>query len=139
MEAKQLLGLDIGNARSGLARASSLARLAEPLFSVDTANLLSTIKDFQDSSDLSAVVVGLPRNLDGQDTEQTRRVRNWVDKTKPKLNLPMYWQDEALTSQKARALSSELSTKGSFDEHALAAAIILQDFLDAPEAERALC
>ena len=134
MEAKEILALDVGGKRTGIARASNVARLAEPLMSVSTEQAVSTLKKYLSEHEVEAMVVGLPRNLSGEDTEQTGWIREWVDEAKPKISLPVYWQDEALTSRKAK--SYELRAKSSFDEHALAAAIILQDFLDSAEADR---
>lgn len=136
MEAKEILGLDVGVKQTGVARASNVAKLAEPLMSVPTNEALAALKKYMAEHQVESVVVGLPRNLSGDDTEQTSWVREWVDKAKEKIASPIYWQDEALTSLQARARSSELRAKSSFDEHSLAAAIILQDFLDSAETAR---
>ncbi len=134
MEAKEILALDVGGKQTGIARASNVARLAEPLMSVPTQKAVATLKKYLTEHETEAIVVGLPRNLSGDDTEQTKWVRTWVDKAKPKISVPFYWQDEALTSLKARIKNYELGSKA--DEHALAAAVILQDFLDSAETDR---
>ena len=137
MEISQLLGLDVGHKRIGVARASSLAMLAEPLRTVPTDGALDKLKELVKEYNAATVVVGLPRNLQGDDTQQTAWVREWVDEAKKQIELPFYWQDEALTSAVAEA---ELQThKHSHDVDALAAAIILQDFLDSLESERVPC
>jgi putative Holliday junction resolvase len=128
--------LDVGQARTGIARASAAARLAEPLESLPTTEVMSRLKRLISELDVDTIVVGLPRNLHGDDTAQTVWVRQWADGLKAKIDLPIYWQDEALTSK--QALSYKRDTKSSVDEHALAAAVILQDFLDTPEADRLL-
>jgi putative holliday junction resolvase len=97
---------------------------------------MSRLKRLISELDVDTIVVGLPRNLHGDDTAQTVWVRQWADGLKAKIDLPIYWQDEALTSK--QALSYKRDTKSSVDEHALAAAVILQDFLDTPEADRLL-
>ena len=134
MEAKEILGLDLGAERTGIARASNVARLAEPLMSVPTKDAISTIRKYTSEHQVEAIAIGLPRNLSGEETKQTQWVREWTDKAKQKLAAPAYWQDEALTSKTAN--NYKLKTNNSFDEHALAAAIILQDFLDGAEADR---
>ena len=136
MEAKEILGLDIGAKNTGIARASNVARLAEPLISVPTKDTISTLKKYITEHEVEAIAVGLPRNLASEDTEQTRWVRDWTDKAKQAITVPIYYQDEALTSKKAK--DYELKAKSSFDDHALAAAIILQDFLDGAETNRVL-
>ncbi|HEX5394837.1 MAG TPA: Holliday junction resolvase RuvX [Candidatus Saccharimonadales bacterium] len=136
MEAKEILGLDLGDKRTGIARASSIAKLAEPLKSVAAEEACSVLKRYIAEHDVQAIAIGLPRSLSGADTAQTASARQWVKDAQQKIDVPFYWQDEALTSREARAKSSELRTKSSIDEHALAAAIILQDFLDSAEAQR---
>ncbi len=131
------LSLDVGLKRTGIARASRAARLAQPLVTVPTEKVIANLKNFIEEYNVSAVVVGLPRNLAGDDTRQTTWVRDWVNHAKGKIDLPFYWQDEVLTSRIAKA--SKMSYKRPHDVDSLAAAIILQDFLDAPETERKIC
>lgn len=136
MEAKEILGLDVGMKHTGVARASNVARLAEPLMNIPAKDTLSVLKKYTEEHEVEAIAVGLPRSLVGEDTDQTRWVRDWTDKAKQKITAPLYYQDEALTSEKAK--SYQLKAKGSFNEHAIAAAIILQDFLESAETDRIL-
>lgn len=132
--------MDYGSARVGLARGSSSARLAEPLTTVAEKESIREIIKLAADNHAAGVIVGLPRGLDGNETEQTKLVRNWVQTAKAQMDLPFYWQDEALTSrQVAGKLQKSNSKHQSFDEHAQAAAAILQDFLDTPEEERVRC
>jgi putative Holliday junction resolvase len=137
VDAKQLLGLDVGLKRTGIARASAHARLAEPLFTTPTAEIIKVLKQLIKEYNVGTIVVGLPRNLDGDDTQQTTWVRDWVTHAKRRIGLPFFWQDEVLTSRIAEA--KKLSYKRVHEIDSLAAAIILQDFLDTPEAERKVC
>ena len=144
MEVKQILGLDVGQKHIGIARASTVSRLAEPLTTLKTSEGFGALNQTINKEAAAMVVVGLPRNLSGDDTAQTAWVRDWVDKAKRHIKLPLYWQDEALTSKLAESYGSlragpKLGFKAAADKHSLAAAIILQDFLDAPEAEHILC
>ena len=136
MKNREFLGLDVGIARTGIARASSAAGLAEPLTTVKTDKVLNKLQDIINQESVTAIVVGLPRGLDGDDTDQTRWVRSWVVKAKKQINMLFYWQDEALTSVKAENL--KLAAKNQ-DTDALAAAIILQNWVDTPEAQRVVC
>lgn len=137
MEAKQLMGLDVGQKRIGVARASGVAKLAEPLTTIKTSESLEKLQQIIQEQGTQTIVVGLPRSLRGDDTAQTTWVRTWVDNAKKRIQLPFYWQDEALTSRIAEA--ERQAHKSPHDVDALAAAIILQDFLDAAETERVLC
>lgn len=127
MKPSELIGLDVGQKRTGIARGSSVAKIAEPLKSVQTDKVVAELREMAQNSQLEAVIIGLPRNLNGDDTAQTKWVRQWAANAKKELNIPMFWTDEALTSK---------NTGEDSDEHARAAATILQDFLDTPPAER---
>ena len=131
---QEFLGVDVGSARVGIARGSSLARLAEPLKTVSTQEVIAELKTLAADHLAAAVVVGLPRNLEGNDTAQTQLIRDWVSEAKNHINLPFFWQDEALTTVKAESIGVN-----NHSVDAQAAAIILQDFLDTPEAERVRC
>ncbi len=137
MGPNQILGLDVGEKRTGIARGTMVAGLAEPLATVPADQIFDKLKVLIKEHSTQAIVVGLPRNLSGNETAQTQWVRDWVKNAKAKINLPFYWQDEALTSIQAKDLKPKV--KNQVDEHALAAAIILQDFLDTSEQERAVC
>jgi len=137
VEAKDLLGLDVGQAHTGIARASSVAQIAVPLAGVKTSELIQTLQKLIKDQETEAIVIGLPRNLSSEDTAQTKWVRDWVADAKNQIAVPFYWQDEALTSKIAGL--RQAASKKPMDEHAVAAAIILQDFLDEPVAARVPC
>jgi len=127
-EPKQLIGLDVGQKRTGIARASSIARLAEPLMTVETTELPDRLEDIFKRYDPEVVVVGLPRNLKSEDTEQTRWVRSFVERLKAQFpSIVFHWQDEALTTV---AASQAPDDKNPTEIDARAASIILQDFLN---------
>lgn len=127
----EILALDVGQVRIGLARASSTVRLAEPL---QTLTVGETV--YQDIAAICAerqvgqLVVGLPRNLNGQETAQTKAVQSFVEGLRAVVQLPIAWQDEAVTSRQAEA---ELNRRGKpyekGDIDALAACYILDDYL----------
>lgn len=131
---EEYIGVDVGSVRVGLARGSSVARLAEPLRTVQAVDALAELKDLVEKSHAAGIVVGLPRNLEGRDTAQTEYVRQWAARAKEAINRQFYFQDEALTSKTA-----ELNRKQSGPADAEAAALILQDFLDTPKEERVRC
>lgn len=125
---EEYLAIDFGGARVGVARGNTAARLAEPLVTLPAASAMAEIKELAAKKQAHGVVVGLPRNLDGQETKQTKAVRDWAVRLKQELSLPVYFQDEAVTSQLAGPTAT--------GNDAAAAAIILQDFLDANESDR---
>jgi putative holliday junction resolvase len=131
---QEFLGVDVGAVRIGIARGNLAARLAEPIKTAPAGQAVAELLNLSNKNQATGIVVGLPRSLDGTETEQTKSVRQWVRAAKTQIRLPFYWQDEALTS---RAATSKMqNVKSNIDEHSLAAAIILQDFLDTPESDR---
>ena len=130
---EEFLGIDVGDKRVGIARGSTAAKIAEPLKTVHADIALSEIFDLIESNHIDGVVVGLPRNLKGDETTQTKKVKAWTNSAKAQINLPFYWQDEALTSVAAQQAASPAGVD------AAAAAVFLQDFLDTPAEQRVRC
>lgn len=120
------LGLDMGSRRIGVARGNNIAKLATPLavITVDGQEM-DKLRQLIEQEHAEQLVIGLPRGLDGQDTEQTRITRHATAKL-TQLDLPINWQDEAGTSRQAEEEAGPKS--GPLDDRA--AAIILQDWLD---------
>jgi len=126
-----ILALDVGTKRVGVAVASLAARLPRPLITLARGdNFFEELRQTANKEDISAIVVGLPRGLDGQHTPQTESTEKFVDQLRREIDLPVHLQDEALTSKKAEA---ELEARGGpYDREAvdaLAATYILEDFL----------
>jgi putative holliday junction resolvase len=125
------LALDVGAVRIGLAIASDQARLPRPLMALDAGEMLWTELDkVIAQEEIGIIIVGLPRNLSGDATDQTRIVEAFVSQLKKHYDLPIYLQDEALTSRQAEEELRQTGrpyTKGDID--ALAATYILTDFL----------
>jgi len=126
-----VIALDVGDRRIGVAIARLTSRLPEPWGVIARDDISNeAIKALAAEQLAVALVVGLPRGMEGQETAQTRQVRQFVNELKKTLRLPIYMQDEALTSIKAE---EELRNKGirytkeAVDE--LAATYILTDFL----------
>ena len=127
------MGVDVGDVRVGIARGSSAAKIAEALKTVPAKTAVDDIEKLASLHQSTGVVVGLPRSLDGKETSQTKKVRQWVNAAKLQVELPFFWQDEALTS----VTGQESNSKAGVD--AAAAAIILQDFLNTPSDQRVRC
>ncbi|HVV67047.1 MAG TPA: Holliday junction resolvase RuvX [Candidatus Saccharimonadales bacterium] len=130
-EPEAVIALDVGDKRVGVATASMAARLPRPLATLDRGDgFLAELQRLLEAESAGAIIVGLPRGLEGQPTEQTARTEAFITQLKEAVDMPIYTQDEALTSQKAEA---ELDARGTpynrGDIDALAATYILEDFL----------
>lgn len=129
---ESLLCLDVGTVRIGVARANTIARIAEPLKTIPNDDLVvATIEHLVAEHHANTVVVGLPQNQHNEDTEQTRVVRDFVAKLEQTISVPFVFQDEADSSKRAEAL---LKGRGKQYEKAAidaeAAALILQDYIE---------
>ena len=137
----RFVGVDLGERRIGLAVSDPSATLARPLLTIQrnrsdeeaAGAVVSAIAALDAEDAIEGVVVGLPRRLDGSDSEQTARVRKMVDRLASRLAVPITLQDERLSSHEAdeRLAARERDwrkRKAKLD--AAAAAVILQDFLD---------
>jgi putative transcription antitermination factor YqgF len=118
-----ILALDVGAKRIGVARASTIALLPEPLTTLETdENINDTIQQLIDRESARFVV---------QNTLQTQIVRGFADKLSKEINVPVYLYNETGTSKMAE---EELENRKSFyekgDIDALAATFILEGFIE---------
>lgn len=125
-----ILAIDYGGKRVGLAIASFEARLPRPFKTLkNSSGLLQQLAELAKREDVSQIVVGLPRSLEGNETAQTTRCRKFAGSLSV-LSLPVALQDEAGTSSQARLeleAKGKPYIKGAVD--ALAATYILEDYL----------
>jgi putative pre-16S rRNA nuclease len=122
---KVILGIDYGSKRVGLALGNDQARLASPqAVLANDEGLWKSLKQLIEAENVTEIVLGLPRGLDGQETTQTATTRAFAAKLAKYTGLKINLQDEAATTVTAKA-----SNRGATPDSA-AAAIILQDYLD---------
>jgi putative Holliday junction resolvase len=138
----RVVGVDVGARRIGLAVSDPTATLARPLGCVVVAALDATavarvraeVERLREEEDgIGAIVVGLPRRLNGQPTELTTQVHAFADRLGQACGLPVVLQDERLSSREAEALLAERIKDWRERKRALdaaSAAVILQDYLD---------
>ena len=123
----ELIGLDIGTKRIGVARVNTMAKIAEPLETIEVANEtngMDQVVQMLSSLEIEGVVIGLPRGLNGQDTSQTEYCRDFAAELHQKIGIPVFMIDEAATSVE----SESIADKGSIDSRS--AVIFLEDFVN---------
>ena len=142
----RILALEIGVKRIGIAFADTKVRIAIPrgMIPVDGEELAAIAKNYRlEKAEL--IVAGLPRNNQGEETQQTQYVRDFIQKLQAyfaeqeKTRLFVRFQDESLTSVVAETrfgnnISRTDRATGKVD--AEAAAIILQDFIETTNIEQ---
>lgn len=137
-----MLGIDYGARRIGLALSDATATLASPWrllqrppSEAETLRIMLKEIDALANEDdgLEAVVVGWPRRLDGSPTHQTAIVETFARLLEARIAVPVVLQDERLSSHEAESRLAQRESdwrkrKAKLD--AMAAAVILQDYLD---------
>jgi putative Holliday junction resolvase len=132
----RILGIDWGARRIGLAISDPSGTLARPFGTVPVSGAADAITKIaaemerisREEDGLSAVVVGVPRRLDGSATGETREVEHFVQALTARTRLPILLQDERLSSHEAVTRLGAADRDWRLD--AAAAAVILQDYLD---------
>ena len=132
----RILAIDPGTKRCGTAVSDELRVTTRPLISIEATNwkkLLSNIKQTVSDLDAKALVIGLPLESDGSESEMSLRARDMARKFSLSLDIPVLLQDERVTSYEAR---ERLWERGVSPDQTVqlvdseSAAIILSDFLD---------
>ena len=129
------LGIDFGEKRVGLALSDKLNIIASPYKTiqyVSETELINQIKTIVIEKEIGIFVIGLPLNMKGQDSAQTKKVRSFK-KLLSKLELPIVYEDERFSSIIAKnslVLQNVKTGHNKSEIDRTAAAIILQQFLD---------
>ncbi len=128
------LAIDHGTKRTGLAICDSGETIASPLTVIQgKKELLKKIAEVVETEHVEAVVLGLPLNMTGSESSQTKLVLKFAEQLKDHLHIPVHLQDERLSSFSAEEkLASAKFTKEKMRKRldAVAAAEILEAFLE---------
>ncbi len=130
------MALDVGDKRIGVAVSDELGILATPLTVVRHTNWredIARVLEIARQEDVVGIVVGVPYYLDGTESEQTRKVKRFIERLRERTDLPIYEWNEALSTEEAEARLRQAGRKRRPGEavDAQAAAVILQEFLEA--------
>jgi putative Holliday junction resolvase len=137
------LGVDYGQKRIGLALSDASGMLARPWKTIarvgnpsQVAQAIAREVESLATTDqpVHVIVLGLPRRLNGASNEQTANVQRIAAHLRTLLNTPLVLQDERLSSREAEELLAQRERdwrKRKEQIDAMAAAVILQDYLDA--------
>jgi putative Holliday junction resolvase len=125
-----LLGLDVGDSRIGAALASVIARLPQPAAVIPAGETsLEQIRDVIAKENVTMVVIGIPRNLEGSETAQSQKIRQFAGTLAASIDVPVVFADESLSSVRADELVRTNSFKNA-SQDSLAACFILEEYLN---------
>lgn len=125
---KKILALDIGDARIGVAVANTVARIPSPLAILDNdPEVYSHIKDLTSGHDISLIVVGMPRNMSGEETDQSKTTRQFVETLRSHINTEIVFADESLSSKRAEESGQKSPNSPKYLDD-IAACFILEEY-----------
>ncbi len=130
------LGLDIGDKRIGVALSDPQGILASPLTIIsckDDRLDIEAITGIISQNQVEQIIVGLPRSMDGSIGKQAEKVKVFTQKLCEHTDLPVRFRDERLTTVSAKRLRQAVNRKKTREKvrhDAMAAALILQGYLD---------
>lgn len=134
---QRLMGIDFGTQRIGLAMGQRLTGTAQELAPIKARDgvpnwqqLEQLIKEWQPD----AFVVGLPLNMDGSESDMSRRALKFARRLEGRFNRPSFTHDERLSSYEAKGYVLAQGGNRNFGENSvdgLAAVIILEGFMAA--------
>lgn len=131
----QILALDYGTKRTGIAVTDDLQIIASGLTTVKTSELITFLKDYFNKESVELVLIGLPKKMDNTPSESERFIQGFIEKFKKEFpTLPYKRVDERFTSKMAfqTMIDSGLSKKKRRDKalvDEISATIILQSYL----------
>jgi putative Holliday junction resolvase len=132
----RLLGIDYGTDRIGLALSDPIGILATPLPFLDNKSpqqVISAMSALIETHQITGLVIGMPRNMDGTYGPSAQKVKDFIDEMKKCISIPIQPIDERLTTAQA---SKQLSGIGLNQKQlrkrvdSSSASLILQQYLD---------
>lgn len=98
----RILAIDYGQKRVGLAVTDPLQIIANPLTTVHAKDVLSFLKEYVVKEKVACFVVGLPKRMNGEDTDATRFIEPFIKALKTAFpSIPVMRVDERFTSKMA--------------------------------------
>lgn len=132
----RIMSIDYGKKRTGIAVTDPLQMIANGLTTVDTPQLFDFIADYLTKEQVERIVVGYPKQTNGEDSENMKRIKPFVNRLRklyPQITVELY--DERFTSVLAHRaiIESGISRKARQDKalvDKISATIILQDYME---------
>ncbi|AFC69568.1 crossover junction endodeoxyribonuclease RuvA [Rickettsia amblyommatis] len=129
-----LIAIDYGSKKLGIALSNQERSIAMPLNTITEIKIVITaLLNIIEKYKVCGVIIGLPIDMSGAVTEQTNIVMKFAEELAKSINLPIYLQDERLTTKAANNFLKSLGVKRkdrNNNDDAVAASMILETVLD---------
>ena len=137
----RIIAIDYGRKRSGIAVTDTLQIVANGLTTVPTHTLLNFIKDYVSTESVDRIVVGLPKQMNNQPSENMKCIQPFVNRMRKEIpEIPIEMYDERFTSVLAhRAMidggMKKMARRDKAIVDEISATIILNDYLESLQAK----
>lgn len=132
-----IIGIDYGEKRIGVAKSDPLGLLAHGITTIewdrDIEKPINQIQQIVIQHNVEKIVLGLPLNMDDTEGEKAIKVRDFADLLKKRLNIPVEFYDERLSTVEAHDIIHMQGKKTGKNKKRIdmvAACVILQSYLD---------
>lgn len=125
------MAVDYGRRHVGIALSDPSRTIASPLRTVDVRSTEQGVRvtaELAAAHGVTAIIVGLPRSLSGEEGPMAEEVRAWGMRVSRASGIPVHFVDERFTSREAEQIG-RLRRRGSRADD-IAAALVLRAFLD---------
>ena len=133
---KRIMGIDYGDARTGVAMSDLLCSIVGSTAVVPSRNTEKAIADIvriAKENEVGKIVVGLPRNMDGSEGPRAELCRQFADRLRETTGLETVMWDERRTTVEAHNILSQHNYHGQKRKNtvdAVAASLILEGYLN---------
>lgn len=137
----RILAIDYGKRRTGIAVTDELQIIAGGLTTVETTRLEKFILDYIDREPVERIVIGLPKQMNNQPSENMCRIEPFVNRLRKLIEIPVEYHDERFTSVLAHQamLESGIGKKARRNKELvdeISATIILQSYMESRRMQR---
>ena len=137
----RIIAIDYGAKRTGIAVTDPLGIIAQPLETVATHTLMDFLRSYIARESVERIIVGLPKQMDGSNSENFRRIEPFVNRLRKEIpSIPVEYYDERFTSVLAhRAMIDggvgKMARRDKAMVDRISAAIILQGYMDSKKTD----
>jgi len=130
----RLMGIDFGEVRIGIALSDPLQIISQPFKVIPNGDkTIYKIQEIIKTEEVGKIILGLPLNLDGEDTKKTLEVREFSEILKSNVDIPVIFWDERYSTVEANEKLKQMGygiaeSRKVIDK--VAASIILKSYME---------
>ena len=127
----KIIALDLGDQWIGVSHATESIGIVFPYQTWQAYEFVKKFTVYLQEYEVKTVVIGFPLTLKGNESQQTEKVKEWVKTMSAQFSeVTFVFEDERLSSKFATNISIQNNSKNKHSNHELAAALILENFIN---------